>query len=50
MNKEMEMQEEEKEVIKKESTEEESNEGMSFWEHLEVLRWALFRSDIVLAI
>ena len=41
---------EDKEVIKKENTEEEANESMSFWDHLEVLRWALFRSAIVLAI
>lgn len=27
---------------------EETNEGMSFWDHLEVLRWALFRSACVL--
>ena len=31
---------EDKEVIKKESTEENANESMSFWDHLEVLRWA----------
>lgn len=42
---------EDKEVIKKESTEEEeTGEGMSFWDHLEVLRWALFRSACVLAV
>ena len=39
---------EDKEVIKKESTEENANESMSFWDHLEVLRWAFFRSACVL--
>jgi sec-independent protein translocase protein TatC len=39
---------EEKEVIKNDSSVEDSNEGMSFWDHLEVLRWALFRSAMVL--
>ena len=41
---------ENKGVIKKENSEEEVNEGMSFWEHLEVLRWGLFRSAIALII
>ena len=36
---------------KTEQIEEESQEGaMSFWDHLEVLRWALFRSACVLAV
>lgn len=36
---------------KAESLEEEGQEGtMSFWDHLEILRWALFRSACVLAV
>ena len=36
---------------KTESLESEEQEGaMSFWDHLEVLRWALFRSACVLAV
>lgn len=33
---------------KEELQTEEEVEGMSFWDHLEVLRWALFRSACVL--
>jgi len=39
-----------KEVKENVNVEEEVNEGMSFWDHLEVLRWALFRSACVLAV
>ena len=39
-----------KEVKENKNVEEEVNEGMSFWDHLEVLRWALFRSACVLTI
>jgi len=33
-----------------EKEEEDVNESMSFWDHLEILRWALFRSACVLAV
>ena len=41
---------ENKEVKENVNIEEEVNEGMSFWDHLEVLRWALFRSACVLTV
>ncbi len=47
MNDSMEIEDKSKEKIE----EEEIQEGtMSFWDHLEVLRWALFRSACVLAV
>ena len=39
-----------KEVKDNVNEEEDINEGMSFWDHLEVLRWALFRSACILLI
>lgn len=41
---------ENKEVKEKVDVEDEGNEGMSFWDHLEILRWALFRSACVLLV
>ncbi len=39
-----------KEVKENVNVEDEVNEGLSFWDHLEILRWALFRSACVLLV